>query len=110
MKFHFSNGVEIFPFDGSILLRFSNHATRPLPSVANYNTLMNAVGGDPVLAKTGSVRDYYLEASYGILTLDSTTTVWIDLPNTEAYYANGNSGLTTKPTYRLIAATVPRRR
>jgi M6 family metalloprotease-like protein len=79
-----------------VLMRFSNHATRVLPSVSNFDVLMNAVGGDPVLAPTGSVRDYYQETSYGILTLDSTVVAWIDLPNTEAYYANGDSGLTTK--------------
>lgn len=55
-----------------ILMRFTNHVGRTLPSNADFNTIFNAVGGDPVLAPTGSVRDAYLELSYGILTLNST--------------------------------------
>ncbi|MFK7850480.1 MAG: M6 family metalloprotease domain-containing protein [Akkermansiaceae bacterium] len=79
-----------------VLLRFSNHSTRAVPSVSDIDILMNAPGGDPTLAPTGSVRDCFLENSYGQLSLDSTVLYWVDLPNTEAYYANGNRGLTTK--------------
>jgi len=90
-----------------ILLRFSNHGptgqNRTLPTQANFTTIMNAVGGDPTLAPTGSVRDHYLETSYGQFTIDSTVVGWIDVPNTEAYYANANSGLTTR-TWELIQA------
>ncbi|MFN0244328.1 MAG: M6 family metalloprotease domain-containing protein [Planctomycetota bacterium] len=88
-----------------LLLRFSDHGpagqNRTLPSAANVNTIMNAVGGDPVLAPTGSVRDHYLETSYGQFTINSTSVGWIDVPNTETYYANNNSGLTTR-TWELI--------
>lgn len=88
-----------------LLLRFANHGpagqNRTLPSVADVSAIMNAVGGDPVLAPTGSVRDHYLEDSYGQLTIDSTVIGWLDLPGTEAYYANGNAGLTTL-TWDLI--------
>ncbi len=84
---------------------FSDHGpggqNRTLPSVADIDTIMNAVGGDPVLAPTGSVRDNYLENSYGLLTIDSTVAAWVTVPNTEAYYANGNSGLTSL-TWDLI--------
>lgn len=76
-----------------VLMRFSDHATRTLPTPANYDTLFNTVGGDPTYAPTGSVRDYYTEASYGQMTLLSTVVAWVDLPQTEAYYANGVSGL-----------------
>jgi len=90
-----------------ILLRFSDHGptgqNRTLPSAAHVATIMNAVGGDPVLAPTGSVRDHYLETSYGQFTIDSTVVGWIDAPNTEAFYANGNSGLTSL-TWDLITA------
>ena len=88
-----------------LLLRFSNHGpagqNRTLPSVANVTTIMNAVGGDPILAPTGSVRDHYLENSYGQFTIDSTVVGWLDMPDSEVYYANGNSGLTTL-TWDLI--------
>ena len=90
-----------------VLLRFSNHGpsgqNRTLPTPANVTTIMNAVGGDPVLAPTGSVRDHYLETSYGQFTIDSTVVGWIDVPDTETYYANGNSGLTSR-TWELITA------
>jgi M6 family metalloprotease-like protein len=88
-----------------ILLRFSDHGpsgqNRTLPSAADVGDIMNAVGGDPVLAPTGSVRDFYLENSYGALAIDSTVVGWLDVPNSETYYANGNSGLTTL-TWDLI--------
>lgn len=88
-----------------LLLRFSDHGplgqNRTLPSSTDVGTIMNAVGGDPVLAPTGSVRDHYLEGSYGQFTIDSTVVGWLDLPHSESYYANGSSGLTTL-TWDLI--------
>lgn len=79
-----------------VLCRFSDHTfgvhTR---EQGDYAVLFNAVGGDPTLAPTGSVRDYYLEASYGTMTLDSTVVAWVTLPQTEAYYANGEDGVGT---------------
>ena len=79
-----------------VLLRFSDHASRAVPPTTDIDVLMNAVGGHPSLAPTGSVRDVFLENSYGQFTLNSTVAYWITLPNTEAYYANGNSGLTSR--------------
>ncbi|MCG8403716.1 MAG: M6 family metalloprotease domain-containing protein [Phycisphaerales bacterium] len=77
-----------------VLCMFNDHTlgvhTRP---DSNYDVLWNAVGGDPILAPTGSVRDVFTENSYGVMTLESTVTAWVTLPQTEAYYANGISGL-----------------
>ncbi|HRX86227.1 MAG TPA: M6 family metalloprotease domain-containing protein [Phycisphaerae bacterium] len=77
-----------------VLCKFSDHTlgvhTR---AAADYDVLWNAVGGDPVLAPTGSVRDCFLENSYGTLTVNSTVAAWVTLPHPEAYYANGTSGL-----------------
>lgn len=78
-----------------VLMRFSDHLTRPVPTQATVDTIFNAVGGDPIAAPTGSVQDYYREVSYGLMTLASTVTVWVDLPDTEAHYAAGASGLST---------------
>lgn len=78
-----------------VLLRWSDHTGRPVPTTGDIDVLMNSVGGDPTLAPTGSVRDVYLENSYGMLTLDSTVAYWVTVDNTESYYANGNSGLTS---------------
>ena len=78
-----------------VLVRFSDHTGRTLPSESDIDMLMNAVGGDPALAPAGSLRDIYLNNSYGALTLDSTVVAWATVSNTEAHYADGNSGLTT---------------
>lgn len=78
-----------------ILIQFSNHAGRPLPSTSDIDVLMNAPGGDPVLAPTGSMRDFYLQNSYGQLELNSDVSSWITVSGTEQYYANGASGDST---------------
>jgi M6 family metalloprotease-like protein len=79
-----------------VMLRFSNHVGRTLPSVADVDVLFNATGGHPTLAPTGSVKDVYFENSYGQMTLNSFVNPlignWITVSNTEAYYANGESG------------------
>ena len=77
-----------------ILCKFSDHVfgtqTR---TQSDYNVVCNAIGGDPTLAPTGSVRDYYKETSYGVMDLQSTVVAWVTLPHPEAYYANGQNGL-----------------
>jgi M6 family metalloprotease-like protein len=77
-----------------ILCKFSNHTLGAHTRAAgDYDILFNRVGGHPTLAPTGSVKDLYLENSYGAMTLQSTVvTTWVTLPHTEAYYANGEDG------------------
>jgi len=87
-----------------ILMRFSNHLSRPLPSNGNMDVIFNAVGGDPTLAPTGSVRDVYLENSYNQLTLNSTVFGWVNLPQTEQFYAAGVSGLGSTIWQAITAA------
>lgn len=81
-----------------ILCKFSDHTfgvhTR---AQGDYNVLYNQIGGDPVLAPTGSVRDAYQENSYGIVTLQSTVLAWVTLPQTMAYYAGTNNGSGSYP-------------
>ncbi|HZJ17163.1 MAG TPA: M6 family metalloprotease domain-containing protein [Chthoniobacteraceae bacterium] len=81
-----------------ILCLFSGHsvAANGRPQ-ADYNVLFNQVGGHPVLAPTGSVRDAYNELSYGIVTIQSTVLAWVTLPQTMAYYAGTNNGLQPVP-------------
>lgn len=93
------NDPKIVPF-GTIKnlvvpIRFSNHTVRNLPSTADIDILFNAEGGDAVLAPTGSVRDYYLQNSYGQMALDSEVADWITVSMPEYYYANGVSGDST---------------
>lgn len=81
-----------------VLCLFSDHTitSNARPS-SDYDILFNQVGGHSTLAPTGSVKDLYLENSYGAMTLDSTVTAWVTLPNTEAYYANNNDGTGSYP-------------
>ena len=75
-----------------ILIRFSNHKDLVLPTVEDFDKLFNKPEGDPIVAPTGSVRDYYNVSSYGKFTLDSKVFGWVNLSNTESYYADGMSG------------------
>ena len=81
-----------------VLCLFADHtiAANARPP-GDYDILFNRIGGDATLAPTGSVKDLYLENSYGIMTLESTVTVWVTLPNTEAYYADNEDGTGTYP-------------
>jgi len=76
-----------------VIFKFSDHTTRPVPSRANIDVIMNNVGGDPTLAPTGSVRDVFTVSSYSQLNLDSVVYDWVTISNTEAYYGDGQSGL-----------------
>lgn len=87
-----------------VLMKFADHADRDLPSRQDFDTLFNAVGGDPNLAPTGSVQDFYRENSYTKMTLQSTVLDWVTLPENEAYYANGASGLDVRVREAMVDA------
>ena len=76
-----------------LLLRFSNHAGRQLPSEADFDTLFNSNGPDGAVAPTGSIRDYFLANSYGSVVFESAVYSWLTLSKPESYYADGVSGL-----------------
>jgi M6 family metalloprotease-like protein len=57
--------------------------------------------GNNALCPTGSVWNVYNASSYGQLDLQSVVTPWVTVPNTEAYYANGDRGITSR-THDLI--------
>ncbi|KAL7555011.1 hypothetical protein ACHAWF_018592 [Thalassiosira exigua] len=90
-----------------LLLRFSDHGNRTLPTQSDISRLYNhehqnavdlgptnhrAWNIDDEITPTGSVRNYFLENSRGALVLETTVVDWIDLPNTEAHYAGGKHG------------------
>ncbi|HPS62052.1 MAG TPA: M6 family metalloprotease domain-containing protein, partial [Bacteroidales bacterium] len=74
-----------FPTTGTrkllmILANFNNTTTTyPQTNFSNYMNQVNYNG-------TGSFRDFYLEVSYGQLTVNTTVTVWVTVPNTHDYY------------------------
>lgn len=78
-----------------ILARFSDHAaTHDQPA---FNNLFNQVGYN-LDGAVGSVKDYFLETSYGELTVQSVVTAWVTLPQTQAYYgANDAFGNDLRP-------------
>jgi len=80
-----------------LLLLFPDHKDRTLPSRDDYDVLFNTVDANPVdhpQCPTGSVREFYLFNSYGKLDVQSEVFDWIELPETEAYYADNYYGLT----------------
>jgi M6 family metalloprotease-like protein len=81
-------------------IMFSDHTGRGVPSQSDLDTLMNNEGPN-TLCPTGSLRDLYLANSYDKLVVQSTVADWVTVSGTEAFYANGNSGLTTR-THDLI--------
>jgi hypothetical protein len=74
-----------------VLLEFSDHTPRNVPSMEEIDILMNH-DGPHSLCPTGSVKDVFLENSYGKLVLESVVTDWVTLPRSEAHYAGGYSG------------------
>ena len=76
-----------------IMVRFADHQLRKLPSQADVDILFNHRGPYPNVAPSGSIRDVYLSNSYGQLDIESKAYGWVTLPQTEAYYAGGKSGL-----------------
>ena len=70
-----------------ILAAFSNRAF--VKTQSEFNNLMNQVGYNIGGAK-GSVKDYYLESSYGLLNLQVTVIGPVTLSNTTAYYATNH--------------------
>jgi len=77
-----------------ILIRWSDHRNRVLPSKQDIEVLFNQKGGDNTLAPTGSVRDCFLFNSYNSFDMVSTVTDWIDLPFSEAEVADTYYGMT----------------
>jgi len=74
---------------------FIGHETRWRPSRQELSVLFNNNGANATYAPTGSVRDVFKASSYNKLVLVSDVMEWIQLNNTEAYYADGNRGATT---------------
>jgi len=70
-----------------LLIRFSDHASRNLPSKEDIATLMAAseiTSENQHLIPTGSVGMFYEKQSRGQLLVGSTVTEWIDVPFSEA--------------------------
>lgn len=72
-----------------ILVDFSDKpANLSLYPPAHYTDMLFSVGTYP----TGSMRDWYLENSYGAFNVTGQVTVWLRMPQTYAYYVDGQAG------------------
>lgn len=67
-----------------ILANFSNTTTIYTP--ADFSNYMNQVNYNG----SGSFKDYYLEVSYGLLSVTTTVTIWVNVPQPHDYYGPGS--------------------
>ena len=67
-----------------------NVGTRPQ---SEYEEMLFSLGTYP----TESMTEYFLENSYGNLNITGTVTVWLRMPQTYAYYVNGQYGFGSCP-------------
>jgi hypothetical protein len=80
-----------------VLLQFRDHTKnkkrkKNIPSVEDIGILMNGDEPDKNLCPSGSLKGIYRELSYGNLNIESTVTEWYQTKETEAYYADTQSG------------------
>jgi immune inhibitor A len=61
--------------------------------MAHYDELMFSLGTH----EYGSMRDYYLENSYGVFDVTGEVSGWYRMPQTYAYYVDGQRGFGTYP-------------
>ena len=83
-----------------ILCEFKDHKASPdsyTRPQADYDTFFNSVVPAVPQAPSGSVRDYFLQNSYGAMTLDSSVVAWVTLPQNEVYYSDGEGGMGAWP-------------
>jgi immune inhibitor A len=60
---------------------------------SHYEAMLFSAGTYP----TGSMRDWYLENSYGQFNVTGAVTVWLRMPHTYTYYVNGQAGFGSYP-------------
>jgi len=85
LKPHYGEKIGGFPTTGTnklllILANFSN--TTPVYTQTQFNNYMNQAGYNGI----GSFKDYYLQNSYNLLTINTTVTIWVTVPNVHDYY------------------------
>lgn len=73
-----------------ILVRFTDHASRQLPSPAYFDELFNGAKGS--VNEVGSVREYMRFNSMGKYNVQFDVLDWENAENTESFYAEGKSG------------------
>jgi len=75
----------------AIMVDFSDNVG--VTPIAHYDSILSSLG----TYSTGSFRDYYLENSYGEVDIIMTVVGWLRMPQTYAYYVNGQNGFGNYP-------------
>jgi hypothetical protein len=80
-----------------VLMRFTDHTSRNLPSRQAMNILFNGDQNDcnnnqAICGESGSVQSYYKKFTHGQLTITSHVQDWVTVPYTEAEAADGRWG------------------
>jgi hypothetical protein len=86
-----------------LLVRFTDHVDRQLPSWDEIDRLWNSDELSPSLP-TGSIHRYIERNSYGRFDLKATVIDWLPSDNTELHYSFDVSGLDTGITAALYPA------
>lgn len=88
-----------------VLMIFIDHQDRDnRPSEADVEVLMNSDTPHATLCPTGSLKQYFLDVSNNRLSIESTVHAWVYLPNSEAYYANGKRGISSRTHEAVVDA------
>lgn len=77
-----------------ILVRFSDHANRNLPTKQDFEFLFNGQGTSDSRAPTGTMQDFFRLQSLNQFNIDAHVEDWITVGETEEYYSFNNYGLT----------------
>jgi M6 family metalloprotease-like protein len=77
-----------------LLIRFSNHASRNLPSPSDINLLFNDPGKTGDVTPTGSVKTYLAKNSYDKIRINATVSDnWVDAAGSESSCAGQEKGV-----------------
>lgn len=91
-----STGVEFAPVTGTrrVVVLLVDFPDKPgTQTLQHYKDLLFSSG----TFASGSMRDYYAEASYNKLTVTGEVFGWFRAPNPKTFYTNGNNGFGSYP-------------
>jgi hypothetical protein len=75
-----------------ILVQFTDHQDRNLPSVEHFRELCDGAGSSAI-NPAGSIAEYFAQQSYGKFNLNCDVRDWRVTDNTEDFYAKGQRGI-----------------
>jgi hypothetical protein len=75
-----------------LLVRFKDEQNTDIPPMSHFEELFNG-NGRSAINQAGSIRQYLRYSSLGKYNVEFVIRDWVDVPETEAFYAKGVSGL-----------------